>query len=201
MSYIVYCHTNKINGKQYIGLTSMSLEERCGTDGTRYRNCVAFWKAIQKYGWENFSHKVLAYDLTREKANELEIYYISKFNTLVPNGYNLSPGGEAYERSEEWRKNLSKAKMGNKSRTGMKNSEAHKKRMSELMRGNKYGMVNIERYGKPVVQYTLDNKVVAEYKTLCEAERETGIARAIIRGVLNGKFKQAGGYIWKRRGN
>ena len=179
----------------------MSFEERCGKNGSRYRNCIAFWNAIQKYGWDNFSHIVLAYDLTREKANELEIYYISKFNTMVPNGYNLSPGGEVYERTDEWRKHMSEAKMGNKSRTGMKNSEKHRKRMSELMKGNTYGKVNAERYGKPVLQYTLDGELVAEYKTLCEAGRTTGIARNIIRGVLNGKFKQAGGYFWKRRGN
>ena len=67
-NFIVYCHTNIINGKQYIGLTSMSLEDRCGTNGSRYRNCDAFWNAIQKYGWENFSHKILAYDLTEEQT-------------------------------------------------------------------------------------------------------------------------------------
>lgn len=179
----------------------MPFEERCGKNGTRYRNCAAFWHAIQKYGWDNFSHTVLAYDLTREKANELEIYYISKFNTIVPNGYNLSPGGEVYERTEEWRKHMSEAMKGNKSRTGMKNSEAHRKRMSEFMKGNKYGQKVAEKYGTPVVQYTLEGDYVAEYKTMCEAERKTGISRTIVRGVLNGKFKQAGGYIWKRRGN
>lgn len=192
--FIVYCHTNKINGKQYIGITSMSLEDRCGKDGTRYRNCIAFWNAIQKYGWDNFSHTVLAYDLTREKANELEIYYISKFNTMVPNGYNLSPGGEVYERTEEMRKHMSEVMTGNKSRTGMKNSEKHKKRMSELMKGNTYGAYK----GRPVLQYTLSGEFVAEYSSSAEASRKTGIGH--VKHAVSGALKTAGGFIWKRKG-
>jgi hypothetical protein len=35
-----------------------------------------FGKAIQKYGWENFSHEILAEKLTQSEANELEKYYI-----------------------------------------------------------------------------------------------------------------------------
>lgn len=189
-----------MNGKQYIGITSMSLEDRCGIDGSRYRNCNAFWNAIQKYGWNNFSHKILAYDLTREKANELEIYYISKFNTMAPNGYNLTPGGEVYERTEEMRKHMSKVMMGNKSRTGMKNSEKHKKRMSEFMTGNTYGAINAIKYGKPVEQYTLDGEYIRTFGSLCEAERVTGVGRSHIRMVLNGQMHQSGGFIWKRRG-
>ena len=211
MSFIVYCHTNIINGKQYIGITSMSLEERCGKDGIRYKNCVAFWNAIQKYGWDNFSHKVLAYDLTREKANELEIYYISKLNTIAPNGYNLAPGGEVYERTEEWRKHMSEVMTGNKSRTGMKNSEAHKKRMSEFMRGNKFGKYHkvtseyIERIKLsqpqrvPVVQYTKDGTFIAEYISISDASRITGVNGNNIRGAVKGRLKSAGGFVWKRR--
>ena len=198
--YIVYCHTNLINGKQYVGMTSMSFEERWGKNGSRYRNCRVFWDAIQQYGWDNFAHKILAYELTEEQACELERHYISEFNTLEPNGYNVLTGGIHYTMTEAQRQNLSVKKLGNKSRTGMKNSEAHKQRMSELMKGNTYGQVNAERYGKPVVQYTKDNRFVAEYKTICEASRETGISRVCIRGAVDGKFKQAGGYLWKRRG-
>ena len=213
MEYIVYCHTNKINGKQYIGITSMSFEERCGKEGSRYKNCVAFWNAIQKYEWNNFSHTVLAYDLTREKANELEIYYISKFNTMVPNGYNLSLGGEVYERTEEWRKHMSEAMKGNKSRTGMKNSEKHKKRMSELMKGNDFGKyhkvtpeyiekIKMSQPNRVVLQqYTKDGIFIAEYTSIKEASRKTGINEGNIGASSRGKLKSAGGFLWKRRGN
>ena len=213
MSYIVYCHTNQINGKQYIGITSMSLEERCGKNGTRYKNCIAFWRAIQKYGWDNFGHKILAYDLTREKANELEIYYISKFNTISPNGYNLAPGGEVYERTDAWRQHMSNAMKGNKSRTGRKNSEYHRKRCSEAMLGNDFGKHrNItdeyrhkakmsQPHRKVIQQYTLDGQLVAEYNSIKEAHKITGIWNIGEASIEGSRVPTAGGFVWKRKGN
>lgn len=52
--YIVYIHTNKINQKKYVGITSKTPERRWGINGCNYKDCPAFWNAIQKYGWEEF---------------------------------------------------------------------------------------------------------------------------------------------------
>lgn len=52
--WTVYVHTNLINGKKYIGITSMSPEKRW-RNGTGY-TCGAFKSAIAKYGWDGFSH-------------------------------------------------------------------------------------------------------------------------------------------------
>lgn len=54
-----------------------------------------------------------------------------------------------------------------------------------------------EKCSKPVVQYTLDNQFVAEYPSAAEAERQTGILRSSICYCLKGRYKSAGGYIWK----
>lgn len=53
--------------------------------------------------------------------------------------------------------------------------------------------------GKPVLQYTLDMELVAEYPSAAEAFRQTGITQGNINKCCNGKygFKTAGGYIWK----
>lgn len=51
-------------------------------------------KAIQKYGVENFSFEVLLRNLSIEQAKEEEKNLISEKNTLVPHGYNVSPGGD-----------------------------------------------------------------------------------------------------------
>ena len=130
----------------------------------------------------------------------MEIHYIKEYNTLAPNGYNLSAGGTHPNWTKEQKQKLSLSKMGNKSRTGMKNSERHKKRMAEFMRGNTYGAINAVKYGKPVEQYTLDGEYIRTFGSLCEAERVTGVGRSHIRMVLNGQMRQSGGYIWKRRG-
>lgn len=49
--------------------------------------------AINKYGWENFEHIILATGLTFEEANLKEKEYIEKFNS-INNGYNIQSGGQ-----------------------------------------------------------------------------------------------------------
>lgn len=49
----IYLHRNKSNGKVYIGQTIQSIENRW-KNGNGYKPCTYFYKAIQKYGWENF---------------------------------------------------------------------------------------------------------------------------------------------------
>lgn len=110
--YKVYIYENKTNGKKYIGITCNSLKVRSGCNGSGYKQCTAFWNAIQKYGWDNFSCKVLKDNLTRSEACELEIQLIKKYHTQVPSGYNISIGGDC-------------------ARAGLKFTEEQLKKMSE----------------------------------------------------------------------
>ena len=48
--WCVYIHTNRINGKKYIGQTTKTLRERAGKNGYGYRHQFKFSKAIKKYG-------------------------------------------------------------------------------------------------------------------------------------------------------
>lgn len=71
----------------------MDLEERW-RKGEGYKKCVLFYRAIQKYGWDNFEHTILEKNIdSQEKANEKETYYIKLYHTYVEdpecNGYNL----------------------------------------------------------------------------------------------------------------
>ena len=93
-NYIIYAHINMINNKIYIGQTSQSLTRRFRTNGDGYKNCTYFYKAIQKYGWNNFKHIILFEKLSLEKANEIEKYLIKKYQTTNPDfGYNINLGG------------------------------------------------------------------------------------------------------------
>ena len=49
---------------------------------------------------------------------------------------------------------------------------------------------------KPVLQYTLDGQLVAEYTGINEASRQTGICSSHITECCQGKLKSTGGYIW-----
>lgn len=92
-NYKVYYHKNKINGKYYIGITKKENPEKRWRKGEGNKNQF-FYKAIQKYGWDNFEHKILFDGLTIKEAKEKEIELIKKYNTLAPNGYNIGRGGE-----------------------------------------------------------------------------------------------------------
>lgn len=93
---LIYKVTNKINNKSYIGLTTRTLEERKSEHLRHtYSENTYFHRAINKYGKENFLWEII--DDTSKSLKELkekETYYIKYFNTLAPNGYNISAGGE-----------------------------------------------------------------------------------------------------------
>lgn len=95
-TYIVYKHTNQINGKSYIGISSQSLKSRSGSNGKNYNKNKHFYDAIKKYGWNNFSHEVLFSGLSPIDAQRKEIELIAKYQSNNPQyGYNLSSGGES----------------------------------------------------------------------------------------------------------
>jgi len=99
MSYIIYCHTNLINNKKYIGLTKQEPNTRW-QNGNGYKYCRLFYNAIKKYGWSNFKHEIIEDGIeTLEQANERETYWISYYHTWAGDtechGYNLTEGGSA----------------------------------------------------------------------------------------------------------
>lgn len=89
--YLVYRHISPI-GKSYVGITSQNPKRRF-QNGAGYITQPAFNRAIEKYGWENFKHEILEENLTEKEACEKEDYYIKKFNSVAPNGYNSRGGG------------------------------------------------------------------------------------------------------------
>lgn len=90
----LYCHTNKINGKMYFGITSKSLKQRFNKDGSGYKACSRFHAAIQKYGWDGFAHEIVRDNLTKSEASMLEQGYIALFGTTDARyGYNIQSGG------------------------------------------------------------------------------------------------------------
>jgi len=113
-TYCVYKHTNKFNNKVYIGITSQQPEKRW-KNGYGYEGNEYFFRAIQKYGWDDgFDHEIIANGLTKENACAIEIELIKAYDsTNSDKGYNFSSGGDcgnagcAY--SEEWAEKMSMA--------------------------------------------------------------------------------------------
>lgn len=92
--YYVYYHRNLINNKYYVGITCKEKPEyRWGKDGNNYSDQI-FGSAIRKYGWDNFEHVIVCKDLSKEEACKMESELIKKYNSRVPNGYNVELGGQ-----------------------------------------------------------------------------------------------------------
>ena len=129
--YLVYKHTAP-NGKVYIGITSSAAEDRW-KNGHGYSRQSYFFKAIQKYGWENFTHEILYSDLEEQTAKDIEVRLIREYNSTNKDfGYNVTLGGDGMRgyvppqnvrdkiaranrgkvRSPESRRRISMAKLG-----------------------------------------------------------------------------------------
>ena len=92
--YIVYMHTSP-NNKRYIGITSHTNPKHRWKGGYGYHKNDYFYRSIQKYGWDNFKHEIIASNLSKEEACKMEIELIEKYKTRYPEfGYNYSKGGE-----------------------------------------------------------------------------------------------------------
>ena len=99
----IYKFTCLVNSKIYIGQTIQEFNKRLIehlSDANRHRTNSALHSAIRKYGWDNFSKEIIktiecdSKEELIEELNELEIYYIAKYDSLVGhNGYNISKGG------------------------------------------------------------------------------------------------------------
>ena len=113
-NYIVYMHISP-NNKRYIGLTCQKPEYRWN-NGKGYKHNEYFTNAINKYGWDNFEHIIIAKGLTEDEAKWLEIELIREWDSMNRDkGYNLTKGGEGANGlicSEETRKKISEANRG-----------------------------------------------------------------------------------------
>lgn len=109
--WCLYKHTSP-SGKVYIGIAK-NVKHRWRGNGTGYRGSTRIWYAIQKYGWNNFTHEILAENLTREEASELEKKTIAQYKSTDPRyGYNLTHGGYDGTLCEASRQKLSHSLMG-----------------------------------------------------------------------------------------
>lgn len=91
--YIVYKH--ELNGKEYIGYTRLTLEERLHK---HYLNAMSgidthFYRAIRKYGIDNVKSEILCESNSFDEIKLKEIFYIKEYDTYK-SGYNMTKGGD-----------------------------------------------------------------------------------------------------------
>ena len=109
----VYKITNKINNKSYIGKSEVDISYRLSQHKRGIYSNEHLQRAIQKYGIENFTFEVLE-ECSKDLCCDREIYWIKYYNTLYPNGYNYTTGGE--NKSGFSFSDISKQKMSEKAK-------------------------------------------------------------------------------------
>lgn len=187
MGYTVYMHRSP-SDKVYIGITKQKVERRW-RNGAAYKHCIAFYNAIQKYGWDNIEHIVLASGLSQKEAAEMEQQLIKQYDSTNPKfGYNIRLGGECGGCfTEESRRKMREAKLGEKApRYGLPITEYTRQRL-------------IETQSKKVAQFTLDGEYIRTYNSGKEAAIALGNVnyRKNIYTCRSGKIKSAYGFIWR----
>lgn len=221
----VYIHVvpKEINNygfdKFYVGVTSQSLNDRW-SNGNGYKGQI-FYKAIEKYKWENIKHYVIAQNLCEKDASDMEVILIELLHSNDgTHGYNATPGGVAcgtachqtnvYNHNGEFIQTFPTASEAGKflDRAGSNIIQAaqshqlinnHQVRFIEDVNNFK----NIGKYVnstyKKVHQFDLYGVYQNTFESLIFAEKVTSIASTTIRksccGVI--KDKIAGGYIWR----
>lgn len=207
MKYCVYKHTSP-SGKVYIGITRQNpLKRWCNGNG--YSNNPHFYRAIQKYGWDNIKHEILFDNLSKHDACKIEISLIKKHKSNNPAfGYNHSTGGEnageGVEKSEETRRKISNALLGRKltpehieksaiAHTGLKRNEETRRKMSESAKIRGVSEKTREKTRAQVI--CVQTGMI--FPSINDASRKTGIIRTAISNCCCGRAKTAGGYVWR----
>jgi group I intron endonuclease len=180
MAYTVYCLTNKINNKKYVGVTSQRPHDRW-QNGKHYERHRRLYADVLKYGWDNFEKEILFENLTPEQAAEKEKELIKEWD-LKNKGYNCSKGGEVPRLTQSA---IEKLRERN---TGAGNPFYNRKHTEETKQ-----LIKKNRPKKGVV--CVDTGIV--YPSTREAERQTGAYHGDISKCCNGKIRIAGGYVWK----
>ncbi len=143
MGYI-YRLTSPKN-KHYIGQTTRnySVRWREHENRVKYDNCCpALKNAIKLYGWESFEKEVVI-ECNEDELDCFEVLFIILYDSLAPNGYNLTPGGKNYKHSEETKNKMreSHLKSGRVYKRKNKEDEVLPKYLRKINNTNRSGYI------------------------------------------------------------
>lgn len=218
--WTVYIHIvpKEISGyghdKYYVGITSQKNPSyRWGKNGARYdERHPYFRRAIDKYGWNNMQHEIIANHLTKSEACDMEKTLIKELQSNNNEyGYNCTNGGEGtsgYKPSAESLKKMSESKMGHvvtpetidivrKKNKGIKVSEEVKLQRIKNHPDQSYGN---NPFAKEIYQFSLDGNFIRKFSAIAEARDLLNLnSNSISRSTRSHKpYKD---YYWESKEN
>lgn len=237
------------SGKIYIGRSL-----NCNQRKNIYKNLLCdrqpkLYNSLLKYGWINHKFEII-HQCDESQLNDLEIYYITLYNTFDTNvGLNLQSGGGVRRQSEETkdkigkahrgkilsevtRNKISKSMIGHKRWLGKKHTDETKAKMKAYYQRDDIKKIKSDRvsginnpmynrnvseetrdrirkavtgknvglkspFAKPVIQKDFNGNIIALHESISLAKKNTGVDTKSISFVCNGKYSQAGGFLWE----
>lgn len=225
MSCGIYKFENKINGMAYIG-QAIDLKERykkhCKNINDKSHN-EDFYIALREFGLLNFDYSILEEfdEFNQDRLNELESYYIEKYNTIKPNGYNMVPGGtngaglakgkqvQQYDLKGNFIAEYPSAHQAGHA-TGINYSSICACCRNEITHTKQYQWKyvydrklitdisnNIKILDRKILQYSLDKKLLQIYDTMEEASKKTNTSKSLISRACNHLANTGNGFLWR----
>lgn len=212
----IYKHTNKINGKVYIGQTIQKPQKRFH-NGSHYilnrGKITSFGEDIIKYGWHNFEHVILE-QCDDEKLDERERFYINEYSKKA-RLYNIQKGGKSFPIYAINKSNGEVRLFGSansiEKELGINHSSVAAVCNKRMRHAKGYYFCYFEDYYPEfyndmlkkrtkgviaIVGVNLKTGKKLEFESFTDAELITGINHGNISECCRGKRNQAGGYKW-----
>lgn len=146
--YSLYKITCSQNGKVYIGYTSKSVAERFKAHcmNARWKRNYALADAIRAYGEQAFAVELLLECQSHQEACQHEIRLIKELNSILPNGYNMTHGGDGVPLTAE---GIAKMSASRKGQVTPKLLEFWSKRKGKKLSSETKAKLSLIRKGKP----------------------------------------------------
>lgn len=205
MGYI-YCITNLINGKRYVGKTTQSIDKRfrehCIDSQKEKCEKRPLYDAMNKYGIENFKIEEIEYIENDSDLSDREVYWIGELGTYGSHGYNASKGGDGkilYDYNEI----IQLARLGYTASQISEKVSCSKDTIYKVLKAN--GVKLRHGSSKLIAQYDLAGNFIQVFFGSGDAQQwliDNGLtsnknAKAHIKRCCTGKELQCYNYVWK----
>jgi len=214
---LIYKIQNKINNKVYIGQTTRTIsrrwQEHC--QNAKNGNSSVIYKAIRKYGKDNFTVSMVCKANNLDELNQREINCIRLFKA-ISNGYNSKTGGFGGKHSAETKLKISIANKLNPSRPWLGKSIpeetklkiSNTKKLQKQAVGSKNPMYGKKHLKKSIIKNAVsngsrefivskNNGIIGTWINKTECAKQLGLSREQVRDCLKGRYKTSGGYNFK----
>jgi len=211
-NYIIYKALNNVNNQVYIGATTNTLKQRTidhieranrGEEGK-------FQQAISTYGVNAFEWEQIDTASSIDELAQKEKQYILEYNAKE-NGYNSDEGGGFKKTVYQYNLDGSLINSycclqdaGNAVNAMKQDISRASLSVNKLFKGF-YWSYNFNEPFKPepdtrkkeVLQYAVEGYLVANYVSVAEASRQTGLSKTCISRACRGERANSGGFIWR----